>query len=157
LEEVVRGAAVDSLGQLGSVCGPAIKPLFTVAQEDKEALVRKKATDALIKIGASDKELGNQVATLFNPLVAQGPALGRSEAIRVLGNFGAAGVPGLIQALSDRDDAISQEAGNALVQIGPEAIPALQELEKSPYPYVKRRASDLLRRMQPKKARPRKK
>jgi len=147
LEESVRGSAADSLGRLGMASREAIRPLFNASREDKDALARKKASDALFQIASSTKETSVAVAEEFGTLMTQSDPAVRLEAIHGLENVGAAGLPFLIQALSDTDNAVSIEAGNAIVACGQEALPALEPLKQSTIPFLKRRANELIRRI----------
>ena len=151
LEEGVRSSAADSLGLLGASSQSAIRPLFSVSQDDHDALTRKKAADALAQIGKSSKEAGALVAAEYEKQLKSQDTLSRQNAIASLGNLGAAGMPGLIQALSDRDPAVSDQASQTIILVGQDAVPALEQLKQSSFPYLQRKATELLRRIQKKR------
>ncbi len=244
LEEMVRSAAADSLGQQGPAAKAAIGPLLVAAQRDRDPLTRKKAGDALLRIGTAGKEsIEGFIACLHDPsedvrrhivdyiglsnipyadaspvlnsalkdpdatvrlkviqvtvaisspsasampvlkqaladpvvdvraaaiegmgqmkdsateaaaelahLLSDTNPVIRQDAIRALGNLGAAGLPGLLRALSDSYGTLSDEAGKAIVQLGQEAVPSLEAmLQQGADPELKNKATELLRRIQ---------
>src|SRR5258706_2688764 len=82
------------------------------------------------------------------PLLSDTNPVIRQDAIRALGNLGAAGLPGLIRALSDNYGALSDEAGKAIVALGQEAVPTLQTMQQTGAdPELKKKTDDLLRRI----------
>jgi HEAT repeat protein len=248
LEEMVRSATADSLGQQGAAAKAAIGPLLVAAQRDRDPLTRKKSADALLKIGTAGREsiegfiaclhdpseevrrhvvdyLGlspipfadaspvlasalkdpdatvrmkviqvtvakssptvsaipilkgaladssvdvraaaiegfgrmtdtaPQAAAELLPLLSDANPVIREDTIHVLANLGEAGLPGLIRALSDNYSTLSDEAGKAIIRLGDTAVPALQALQQGPDPDLKRKATELLRRIQHKPAR----
>ncbi len=156
LEEGVRGATADSLGRLGAASRDAIVPLFSVSRGDKDALVRRKAANALFEIAASTPEAGTAVAAEFGRLITNPEPAVRREAVTGLEKLGMAGLPGLIEALGDRDNSVSDEAGNAIALIGPAALPSLEPLQKSTFPYLQRKAAELIWRIEKKPKRTKK-
>ncbi|MFA5975562.1 MAG: HEAT repeat domain-containing protein [Elusimicrobiota bacterium] len=56
LDEGVRSAAIDALGQLASGAKAALGPLVMIERNDKEAVVRAKADRALAQIGKGSPE-----------------------------------------------------------------------------------------------------
>jgi len=51
LDDGVRRVSADSLGELGASASAAAKPLLYIVQNDPDSLVRKKASDAILRIG----------------------------------------------------------------------------------------------------------
>ncbi len=104
----VFACGVFAVGHLiGSAgCGPAVPEDFTV----------------------SGRPVGHWVS-----LLKTGDVAGRREAVRKLGNVGAAApetIPALASALSDRDPGIRSEAALALLKNGASAAAALPALRK---------------------------
>jgi HEAT repeat protein len=117
----VRQAAVYALCLIGPNARDAI-PVIIEALKDEDIRVGAAAGDALGLIGL---EANSAVAALEG-----GEWLDRRMAARVLGQIGPAAkaaIPALIEAVTDPNAAVREEAGRALDLIGPEAssVPAL--------------------------------
>jgi HEAT repeat protein len=123
--------------------GPDVLPLFRLAIGDPVADIRSVAVKALglwkDNGPAAAAEL-SRVQSDLNPVI-------RQQAIQALGNLGMAGLPGLLQALSDSSSLLSDRAGDAIVALGQDAVPALQSLQKGPDPAMQKIAGSLLRRI----------
>src|SRR5437870_5200221 len=103
--------------------GDLDKPLKALG--DKDDGIRAKAAFALGKIGPDPKLA---VKPLLK-LLTEGNADVRRSASEALGQFKAAAVPGLIEALKDDVVSMKIEAALALGQIGPDAKAALLALK----------------------------
>ena len=108
---------------------------FVLAWEAVLAPVGGKAAD-----GAAAAELGRA-------LTDNTPAV-RQVAIQSLGGIGTVGLPGLLQALADPSSLLGEMAGDAIVALGPEAIPALESMQKGPDPAMQKKAAALIRRIE---------
>ncbi len=134
-DEHVREEAAQSLGRMGS----AAVPVLMIVLHDRHRQVRWAAIDALENIGPEAKEA---VPVLIEAILDRGAgnitSSDESRAAKALGNIGPAAkeaAPALIKALMDeptatgrpsqRYDRIRTIAFKALVQIGPEAVPAM--------------------------------
>ena len=251
LDENVRGATADSLVQMKPAAAAAIGPLTVIAQDDHDALTRKRAAEALEHIGPATREslpglsaaqrsgnadvrrrvievlekasmawpdplpllavavkdpdpqvrlkavqvaaliakpgpdvlpifrqaIGDPVADIRGAAIA---ALGqwkedsaaaaelsralsdlnpvvRQQAIQALGHLGTAGLPGLLQALADSSSLLSDQAGDAIVLLGQDAVSALQAMQKGPDPVMQKKASNLLKRIEKKSSKKKRK
>ena len=251
LDENVRGAAADSLGDLKPAASAAIGPLIVISENDHDALTRKRAAETLGRIGPATRESltgliaaqrnsnanvrrqvlevlvkssltwpdplpvllnairdpdaqvrlkgvqvsaalakpGPDVLLIFRQAIsdpaadircAAVTALGqwkedspaaaelsralsdlnpvvRQRAIQSLGNLGMAGLPGLLQALSDGSSLLSAQAGDGIVLLGKDAIPALETMQKGPDPTMQKMSNNLLMRIARKSDRKKKK
>ncbi len=100
------------------------------------------------RAGAEDKEIARQIKDLS----ADDSAI-RLQAIRYLGDLGAAGrpaVPALVRVLTeDKEPALRSRAGRALAQIGSAAVPPLIGLLKHEEVFVRRKVAEALARIGP--------
>jgi HEAT repeat protein len=118
----VRRFAAQALGEIGPDARPAVKPLTEALKDPKKEVVEAAAT-ALGKIGAAEP-----LAALVGD--TKRDAAPRRKAVEALGMMKAdakSAVPALTKALKDRDLRI--EAAEALGEIGPDASPALKDLQ----------------------------
>ena len=129
LEEGVRAAAANALGQLGPDAKPAIGPLIAMAQGDRDAFSRKRAADALGRIGpATRASLDGLAAALHD----QNPAT-RKEVIDAVVSPEvpwADELPLLVAALKDPDAVVRLEVvclSTAAANQGSGAIPLLRQ------------------------------
>jgi len=79
--------------------------------------VRRQAIEVLGKIGLDAKV----AVPILTGTLKDGSQFVRRQAVGTLGTFGPDGVPGLIVALRDKEDAMRHEATLALARIGPKA------------------------------------
>lgn len=107
--------------------------------------------------GMSDWAI-NQIQPHGSPFIAllrglrYGNSFERGEAARTLSIYGEAmvdAVPLLVRALQDEDPLVVRAAGDALVAVGPVAVPTVKGLLKSENPNLRYRGILLLNRMQP--------
>jgi HEAT repeat protein len=128
LDEGVRGAAVDGLGAMGPNAKEAAGPLFVMAQDDKEALVRQKALQAAERIGAPTvASMPGLVKGFRSPNVETRLSIIRSMTKAELAVRDAA--PVLAAAMKDRDPGVRIEGikvAAALAKDTEAAMPALR-------------------------------
>lgn len=115
-----RLTAAQTLGGLGAEARPAIPELLRALTDSNDDL-RKEALSALNRVGPPD---GKEVALLLPVLRNARFAEGQRYALGVLQKLGSAAEPavaGLVDALTDADDAVRLKAIELLGTIGPPA------------------------------------
>jgi HEAT repeat protein len=120
-EARVRALCAEALGNLPE--SAKVQTRLTEALSDKDEEVRLSAARALWKNRGAPGEPGKLVELVTAGLESDKPAV-RKRAAQVLGEFGAgarAAVPGLLQALRDREGAVREAAAAALRRIDPKA------------------------------------
>jgi HEAT repeat protein len=140
----VRKAAAYGLGRLQSVEGTAA---LAMALKDKDIEVRGAAAVALTQY-----QDASAIPALIAAL-ADKQEFVRAQAARALGINGRASaqaVPNLIRLLtSDKDQEVKRQAATALGLIGERsALPALEQAQHSPDPYLSRAALEAMNRIQ---------
>ena len=149
-DEKVPLTAVVVLAFMEEKAADAVPTLTQVLKEDKNAQVRRFATNALGNIG---EKAADAVPTLTQALEDENTLVRRSAAY-ALGNIGetaAPAVPALTQALEDENTLVRRSAAYALGRIGEEAadaVPALtQVLKEDKDILVRSTAADALGRI----------
>jgi len=118
----VRLTAANAIGRVGP--GGAHELLRALASDDVD--VRREAAAGLGRLGVT---AAPAVPLLVRRLGAETSAQERYAAARSLGELGTVAAPAafaLAEALADRDTLVSRSAGEALVSIGMQAMPAMQ-------------------------------
>jgi HEAT repeat protein len=125
----VRAQAIAGLGTIGYRALPQLKQ----AVKDKEADVRLRAVEALVRLNPNFKEV---LPTLLPAIKDQSPAV-RLVVVAGLVRFGDAAVPHLIEAFRDDDPEVWKQAKNALLEIEvpdkvlfPQILKALKDEDK---------------------------
>ena len=118
----VRRFAAQALGEIGPDAKSAIKPLSEALKDPRKEVAEAAAT-ALGKIGAAEP----LAALVADTKRDTGPRRRAIEALGMMKGDAKSAVPALIAALKDKDLRI--EAAEALGEIGPDASPALKELD----------------------------
>ena len=72
----------------------------------------------------------------------------RAQCIQSLARLGAAGVPALLRELHDSYTALAETAYAAIIEIGPDAIPALEKAKTGNDAVIQKHATDLIARIQ---------
>lgn len=145
-----RTQAAVALGQIAeagsSAAKDAVPDLLRVVREDADDLARRKALEALGKIGAPRRE---DVQVLIDGLKQTGAVEARRYCARALGLLGHEGRPGLhalLDAARDRAVPLRQEVAAALGKLGPDTkeqvFPVLHELLKDADGDVRRAATE---------------
>jgi len=146
-DEVIRGEAARTLGEIGPGAQTAVPALIELLR-DTDRSVRREAAHALGRIG-TDAE--TSVPALA--LVLRDPwAVNRGEAAIALQRFGPRGraaVPALVAALQDASLDASREAAKALVAIGAAAVPHLRQALAAADETLRQRAQEVLSHLEP--------
>jgi HEAT repeat protein len=144
----VRGAAAESLGNIGGGARGSIQALAATLTNEKDASVRNKIVVALGSIGHSAESMKALISALEDPV----PDV-RAEAAESIGGFGEkakdAVIP-LAKGLKDSNPRVRQEAAEALGKIGldaRDAIPYLREALRDADERVAREVRSTLERI----------
>ncbi|HEY3120146.1 MAG TPA: HEAT repeat domain-containing protein [Vicinamibacteria bacterium] len=141
-----RWRAAMALGEIGSRAREAVPALVEVLDDEDES-VRWAAATALAKLGPAARDA---VPALTAALSDKKDEVLRRHAAVALGKVGPAAhnaVAALIGAFKDFDATMRDDAGNALVSIGPAAVPGLIEALKDDDERVRWKAAESLTRI----------
>ena len=140
--DAVRMAAIEALGSIGPGAVGAVPALSETLKDRWHDLARRKAVEALRKIGSAEA-----VPALIRALADKDEV--RRLAAFALGTIGQAAIPALIERLKDKTSGRAG-AAHALTQIGPAAkaaVPALVGVLKDVDTFASRAASGALVRI----------
>jgi HEAT repeat protein len=132
-DPATQRSAAEELSGMGT---PAVRPLIEVFSSGDPA-ASQWAAAALCEIG------GPSVDPLIATFSTDGVAA-RDWAVVTLACIGEPAAGPLIEALWSDDGRVSDAASVALIKIGPAAIPALQELQSSPFAEKREKAVILI-------------
>jgi serine/threonine protein kinase len=145
-DPAARWRAAMALGEIGGRAREAVPALVDALDDDDES-VRLAAATALGKLGPAARDA---VPTLTAALSDKKDEVLRRHAAVALGRIGPPAhnaVAALIAAFKDRDTAMRDDASNALVSIGPAAVPGLIEALKDDDERVRWKAAEALTRI----------
>ncbi len=120
----VKAWGLRQLASLGAEAKDA-EPLLLEALADGDATVRRRAAEALSRIGASDAAM----PPLTRALADADPSV-VGAAIDALATFGEKAAPPLLELLQQEEGNMWQLASRAIVRLGPQAGPIVPELAK---------------------------
>jgi HEAT repeat protein len=141
-----RVVAAYGLGQIGPDARNSV-PILTHHLSGADDSVANMADWAISQI----QPKGGPYIALLRAL-RFGDPFDRADAARLLSHYGEGAIeamPLLLRAFQDSDPLVAQNAGAALIAIGPRATPAVEALISSPNPTVRLRAMMVLGRMRP--------
>ncbi|HEV8253902.1 MAG TPA: HEAT repeat domain-containing protein, partial [Vicinamibacteria bacterium] len=145
-DPAARWRAAMALGEIGGRAREAV-PSLVDALDDADESVRWAAATALGKLGPAARDA---VPALTAALSDKKDEVVRRHAAVALGKVGPAAhnaVAALIAAFKDRDASIRDDASDALVSIGPAAVPGLIEALKDDDERVRWKAAEALTRI----------
>ena len=149
---MLRGKAASSLGKIGKNSKPAIPTLLKLIH-DKHKYVRKAAIRALIEIDPKDPNVLSHILD-FTKLTHDEDEYVRREAVNALGKIAPKHprvIQVLIQALYDKNRAVSYLAGKLLQKIKPvSALDALIKALEDKRLHVRRSVIYILQKLGPK-------
>ena len=139
-DPVLRGWAIQALGEIGPDAAPAVPALLRMLDQGFD-FMRVLAADALCKI---DPKQVDRVLPVFRQGLGKAGAFDTtSTAADALGRVGKPAVPTLLDVLKMGNTAARADAAEALGMVGPDAadaVPALTEALHDPSPAIRRAA-----------------
>jgi HEAT repeat protein/tRNA A-37 threonylcarbamoyl transferase component Bud32 len=145
-DPAARWRSAVALGEIGGRAREAVPSLVDALDDDDEG-VRWAAATALAKLGPAARDA---VPALTAALADKKDEVVRRHAVVALGRMGPGAhnaVAALIGVFKDRDASLRDEAGDALVSIGPAAVPGLIEALKDDDERVRWKAAEALTRI----------
>lgn len=140
----LRSLAADTLGQMGPGALPALKQLGR-ALDDKDCSVRCHAIEALGKIGPQTVPLLRKALAADHPHTRAGAV----DALRNLRPTTEAAMAGLTESLGDADEKVKSAAAAALLDLGPDAVPALAHAIRDGDQRTRQEADSVLKNLGP--------
>ncbi len=151
---LIKLYALGAIGQIGSSARATATPPIQTLLQDPDPWVRLHAAWALTQLGAEVPVLPVYIAALQDPDLevreAAAKVLGRENALSQK-LLGAEATPAtaveLVKVLSDRSDRVRFSAIDALLVLGPDAVPALSVALQHPEPLARLSAAETLGRI----------
>lgn len=145
-----RAGAARSLGDLGQAATSAAPTLVAAVREDPAPAVVSAAARALTKIGApADEAVSALLAALERPMLRRSSQTDVIDALGAYGPAASAAIPLLTQRMMEGHVAVRTAAVEALVNMGPAAMSALETALINDELSVRRIASGHLAEMGP--------
>lgn len=151
---LIKLYALGAIGQIGNSARATATPPILPLLQDSDPWVRLHAAWALTQLGSEVPVLPVYIAALQDPDLevreAAAKVLGRENALSQK-LLGAEATPAtaveLVKVLSDRSDLVRLGAIDALLVLGPDAVPALSAALQHPEPLARLSAAETLGRI----------
>ncbi|MDJ0520582.1 MAG: hypothetical protein QNJ90_00760 [Planctomycetota bacterium] len=117
----VRWGAVTAAGACGAACAPLVGELTRLARADEHASVRRQARFSLARLGPSGIDACVE-------LMRGSESTDRAELATALARAGPGVVEPMARLLGDEDEDLAARAAGVLVDLGTQALPALDAL-----------------------------